>query len=236
MVDRVSEILDATRSAGRTVLLEPEANQVCELYGIPVAPWKLAETVEDAVHHAEALGYPVVLKVVSPEILHKSDVGGVLVDLTTPPAVRSAYHTILDAVKQHRPDATIRGLLVQKMAVPSTEVVIGLTRDPTFGPALMFGLGGIFVEVLKDVAFRIAPITSGEAREMIREIKAFQVLEGVRGREPADIEALVDILLNVSRLGVERDAVDQVDLNPVFAYHTGAIAVDTRILLTDRRA
>jgi len=234
MVDRVSEIIDAARFAGRFVLLEPEANQVCELYGIPVAPCKLAETVEDAVHHAEVLGYPLVLKVVSPEILHKSDVGGVIVDLKTPRAVQNAYHTILESVQQYRPDAKVLGLLVQKMEDPSTEVVIGMTRDPNFGPTLMFGLGGIFVEVLKDVSFRIAPITERDAREMIREIKGFKLLEGFRGREPADIEALVDILLKVSRLGVEREAIDQVDLNPIFAYSSGAIAVDTRILLEER--
>ncbi len=233
MVDRVSELIAATRSTGRTALLEPEANQICAIYGIPVAPWRLAETVEAAVHHAEAIGYPVVLKVVSPEILHKSDVGGVHVDLKTPHAVRSAYHSILTTTKHHRPDASIRGLLVQKMEPPSTEVVIGLIRDPTFGPAVMFGLGGIFVEVLKDVSFRLAPITTGEAREMIHEIQAFPLLQGLRGRDPVDIDALVEILLNVARLGVERDAVDQVDLNPVFASPSGAVAVDARILLTD---
>ena len=229
--DRVSEVLGRAVSEGRVALLEPEAHRVCELCGIPVAGFKLAETVEAAVTAAEALGFPVVLKVVSPDILHKSDVGGVVVDLKSPHEVRTAYEAIVNNVAKHTPGARVRGVLVQQMASPSLEVVIGMTKDPTFGPALMFGLGGVFVEVLRDVAFRIAPITEADAWEMVREIRAFEVLQGVRGQEPSDIGALVDILLKVSRLVVEHGEIDQLDLNPIFVYAEGAVVVDARILL-----
>lgn len=232
MVDLVSEIIKKALSEGRTALLEPEANQVCGLYGIPVTTFKLAKTVGEAVKFSKVIGYPVVLKIVSPDILHKSDAGGVFVNLKTPQEVRRAYRRITDNAKKYKPDARIVGLIVQEMAPSSTEIIIGMTKDPTFGPALMFGLGGIFVEVLKDVSFRIAPITERDAREMIQEIRAFRILEGVRGREPADIDAIVDILLKVSKLVTEHEEIDQLDLNPIFVYRRGAKAVDTRILVS----
>lgn len=234
MVDQVSEIIQKALSEGRTTLLEPEANLVCRLYGIPVAELKLAETLEEALEASDTLGYPVVLKIVSPEILHKSDAGGVFVDLKTPQEVRRAYHKIIENAMKYKPDARVIGVVVQKMAAQSTEVVIGVTKDPTFGPALMFGLGGIFVEVLEDVSFRLAPITEEDALEMIHEIKAFKILKRVRGREPADINALVDILLKVSKLVIEHEEIEQLDLNPIFVYREGAKAVDTRILLSKK--
>lgn len=229
----MSEILGTVVSEGRTALLEPEAHQVCVLYGMPVAGFQLAETVEAAVTAAETLGFPVVLKVVSPDILHKSDVGGVVVDVQSPHEVRTAYKAIMYNVAKHAPDARVRGVLVQQMAAPSLEVVVGMTKDPTFGPAVMFGLGGVFVEVLRDVAFRIAPITEADAWEMVREIRAFEVLQGARGRAPSDVGALVDILLKVSRLVVEHGEIDQLDLNPIMVYAEGAVVVDARILLTE---
>lgn len=231
VVDRVSEILGKAVSEGRAALLEPEALRVCALYGIPVAGFKLAETVEEAVTVSEEMGFPVVLKAVSPDILHKSDVGGVVVDLKSPQEVRTAYGAIVENVAKHRPGARVLGVLVQEMASPSLEAVVGMTKDPTFGPALMFGLGGVFVEVLRDVSFRIAPITEEDAWEMVREIRAFEVLRGVRGRGPSDIRALVEILLKVSQLVVEHGEIDQLDLNPIFVYGEGAVVVDARILL-----
>lgn len=232
MVDQVSEIIKNALFEGRTALLEPEANRVCGLYGVPVTNFKLAETEREAVKFSREIGYPVVLKIVSPDILHKSDAGGVIVNLKTPEEVGGAYRRIIDNAKQYKPDAKIVGLIVQEMAPSSTEVIIGMTKDPTFGPALMFGLGGIFVEVLGDVSFRIAPITERDAVEMIREIRAYKILEGVRGREPADKDAIVDILLKVSKLVTEHEEIDQLDLNPIFVYSRGAKAVDTRILIS----
>ncbi len=232
MFDQVSKIIGNALAEGRTALLEPEANQVCGSYGIPVTRFKVAKSANEAVKFAEELGYPVVLKVVSPDILHKSDAGGVVVNLREGQEVRRAYDTIMRNVTKYKPDVKVVGILVQEMAPSSTEVIVGMTKDPTFGSALMFGLGGIFVEVLKDVSFRLAPVTERDAGEMIQEIKAFQVLKGVRGREPSDVDAIVDILLKVSKLVTDFSNIDQLDLNPVFVYKKGAKAVDARILIS----
>jgi acetyl-CoA synthetase (ADP-forming) len=216
---------------GRNFLLEPEAKTVCVEYGIPVTKFKVSKNEADAVKFAEEIGYPVVLKIVSPDIIHKSDVGGVIVGLKNAQEVRNAYKQILRNVKKHKADAKIVGILVQEMAPSSTEVIVGAIKDPQFGPALMFGLGGIFVEVLKDVTFRVAPITVDEAREMITEVKAYPLLKGYRNLPPADIEAIVKILLNTSRLVMEHQEIKELDLNPIMVYEKGAKTVDARIIL-----
>jgi len=216
---------------GRKSLLETEAKTVCMEYEIPVTKFQLAKNEAEAVKFAEEIGYPVVLKIVSPDIIHKSDVGGVVVGLKTARGVRNAYKQILGNVKKHKADAKIVGVLVQEMAPSSTEVIVGAIKDPQFGPALMFGLGGIFVEVLKDVTFRIAPITEDEAREMITEVKAYPLLKGYRNMPPADIEAIVQILLNASRLVMEHQEIKELDLNPIMVYEKGAKTVDARIIL-----
>jgi acetyl-CoA synthetase (ADP-forming) len=216
---------------GRKSLLETEAKTVCMEYGIPVTKFKLAENEAEAVKFAEEIGYPVVLKIVSPDIIHKSDVGGVIVGLKSAKDVRNAYKQIIGNVKKHRADAKIVGILVQEMAPSSTEVIVGAIKDPQFGPALMFGLGGIFVEVLKDVTFRIAPITKDEASEMIAEVKAYPLLKGYRNMPPADVEAIVQILLNASRLVMDHQEIKELDLNPIMVYEKGAKTVDARIIL-----
>ena len=216
---------------GRKSLLETEAKTVCMEYEIPVTKFQLAKNEAEAVKFAEEIGYPVVLKIVSPDIIHKSDVGGVVVGLKTARGVRNAYKQILGNVKKHKADAKIVGVLVQEMAPSSTEVIVGAIKDPQFGPALMFGLGGIFVEVLKDVTFRVAPITVDEAREMITEVKAYPLLKGYRNQPPADIEAIVQILLNTSRLVMEHQEIKELDLNPIMVYKKGAKTVDARIIL-----
>ncbi len=216
---------------GRKFLLETEAKTVCMEYGIPVTKFQLAKNEAEAVKFAEEIGYPIVLKIVSPDIIHKSDVGGVVVGLKTAKDVRNAYKQILESIKKHKADAKIVGVLVQKMAPSSTEVIVGAIKDPQFGPALMFGLGGIFVEVLKDVTFRVAPITVDEAREMITEVKAYPLLKGYRNQPPADIEAIVQILLNTSRLVMEHQEIKELDLNPIMVYEKGAKTVDARIIL-----
>jgi acetyl-CoA synthetase (ADP-forming) len=172
------------------------------------------------------------MKIVSTDVLHKSDVGAVKVNLKNADEVRSAFGEIARNVKKFKSDAKIAGYLVEQLAPEGHEVIVGMAKDPQFGPALMFGLGGIFVEVLKDVSFRIAPLTEYDAREMIQEIKGYPVLTGIRGQKPADINSLVDIILKVSKLVTEHVEIEQLDLNPIFVYQEGAIIVDARIILS----
>lgn len=227
----VSKIFDKVKKEGRKFLLESEAKTVCRAYGIPVTDFKVAKNVAEAVEFAQKIGYPVVLKIVSPDVIHKSDVGGVIVNLEDAKDVQKAYEQIMDSVKKHKPKAKIVGVLVQEMAPQSTEIIVGATKDPQFGPTLMFGLGGIFVEILKDVTFRIAPITEDEAREMITAVKAYPLLKGYRNAPQADIEAIVEILLNTSRLVMEHQEIKELDLNPIMVYEKGAKTVDARIIL-----
>ena len=227
----VSEIFDRVKSEKRTSLLEPEAEAVCMKYGISVTNFKLAKNEAEAVKFAEQIKFPVVLKIVSPDVIHKSDVGGVVVDLKTAKDVREAYKRILRNVKKHNANAKIIGVLVQEMAPSSTEVIVGAIKDPQFGATVMFGLGGIFVEVLKDVTFRVAPITEEEACEMITEVKAYPLLKGYRNSPPADIGAIVKILLNTSKLAMEHQEIKELDLNPILVYEKGAKTVDARIIL-----
>lgn len=180
---------------------------------------------------AKELGYPVALKVVSPQITHKTDVGGVKLGLGTAKEVRAAFNEILEAARRADPDATIDGVSVQQMAEPGIEVIVGMTTDAQFGPVLMFGLGGVLVEVLKDVAFRVVPITPRDAKQMVRDIQAFPLLQGYRGQEPADVKALERLLLKLSKFIEKQPDIAELDLNPVFAYPKGAVAVDARVVL-----
>jgi len=227
----ISKIFDKVKKEGRKFLLESEAKTVCRAYGIPVTDFRVAKNVAEAVKFAERIGYPVVLKIVSPDVIHKSDVGGVIINIRDAEDVQSAYKQIMNNVKKHKPNAKMVGMLVQEMAPQSTEVIVGATKDPQFGPTLMFGLGGIFVEILKDVTFRIAPVTEDEAREMITAVKAYPLLKGYRNMPPADIEAIVEILLNTSRLVMEHQEIKELDLNPIMVYEKGAKTVDARIIL-----
>jgi acetyl-CoA synthetase (ADP-forming) len=228
---KTSDIFKEASKTGRKYLLETEAKTVCMEYKIPVTNFRLSKSDDESVKFAEEIGYPVVLKIVSPDIIHKSDVGGVMVNLRSSTDVRNAYKQIINNVKKHKPKAKIVGIMVQEMAPPSTEVIVGAVKDPQFGPAVMFGLGGIFVEVLKDVAFRVVPFTEDEAREMISEIKAYPILKGYRNTPAADIKAITNILLSVSRLITDYPAIKEIDLNPVLVYHEGAKAVDARIVI-----
>ena len=200
-------------------------------YQIPVTTFKLAKSEEEAVGLAEEIGFPVVLKIVSPDIIHKSDAGGVKVNLKNVEEVRSAYGKILENAEKYNAAARIVGVLVQEMAPQSTEVIVGAVKDPQFGQTLMFGLGGIFVELLKDVTFRVAPITREDAEEMIRKVKAYPLLRGYRNTPAADVNAIVDVLLNTSRLVMDYPEIKELDLNPVMAYEKGAKTVDARIIL-----
>jgi acyl-CoA synthetase (NDP forming) len=228
---KVSQIFEKARKEGREYLLEPEAKTVCMEYGIPVTKFRVTKNTEEAMRFAEETGYPVVLKIVSPDIIHKFDVGGVILNLKSSEEVKDAYKRMLVNVKKHNPDAKIVGILMQEMIPASTEIIVGATKDPQFGPALMFGLGGIFVEVLEDVSFRIAPITRSDAQEMITEVKGYPILRGYRGQPPADIKAIVEILLNTSRLVMDHPEIKELDLNPILIYEKGAKTVDARIIL-----
>jgi acetyl-CoA synthetase (ADP-forming) len=215
----------------RKSLLETEAKVICKEYGIPVTRFELAKSEDEAAQFSDAIGYPVVLKIVSPDIIHKSDIGGVMLNLREAKEARNAYKQILSNVKKHNAKARIVGILVEEMAPASTEVIVGSTKDPQFGPALMFGLGGVFVEVLKDVTFRIAPISEEEALEMIEGVRAYPLLKGYRVSPPADINAIVEILLATSRLVMEHPEIRELDLNPIVVYEKGAKTVDARMIL-----
>jgi acyl-CoA synthetase (NDP forming) len=228
----LAKAIQRAKKDGRTVLTEIESKQVLASAGIPVAEAQLATTAEDAGKAAKKAGFPVVIKIVSPDITHKSDVGGVRLDLESKKAVIAAFGEMLDAVREGQPDARIEGVAVQHMAPPGTEVIIGMSKDPQFGPVLMFGLGGVLVEVLKDVAFRIVPLEPRDARQMVREIKGYPVLEGARGRDAADVAALESLILKLSEFVEANPQIDEIDLNPVFAYKDGVIAVDARIVIS----
>jgi acyl-CoA synthetase (NDP forming) len=230
-MSKISAIFAQANKEGRKFLLETEAKNVCMEYGIPVTKFMVAKTAEEAIKFAGKIGYPIVMKIVSPDVIHKFDVGGVLINLKTPKEVESAFKTILENVKKHDPNAKIIGVTVQEMAPASTEVIVGAIKDPQFGQTLMFGLGGIFVEILKDVTFRIAPITEQEAKEMITEVKAYPLLQGYRGQPPADVDAIVKILLATSKLVMDHPKIKELDLNPVLVYEKGAKTVDARIIL-----
>jgi acyl-CoA synthetase (NDP forming) len=228
-----ADVLARARAEGRTLLSEVEAKDVLREAGVAVTATTLATSADEAVKQAEAAGYPVVLKVVSPDIAHKSDAGGVKLNLNLAEEVRSAYGAIVESCTKHVPGARITGIAVQHMAPQGTEVIVGMTTDPQFGPVMMFGLGGIMVEVLKDVSFRLVPLEERDAGQMIDEIKGRPVLGGVRGQPPADISALKNTILKVSKFVEEHPEVRELDLNPVFAYPDGAIAVDARIIVAE---
>jgi len=229
----VRDILRRAVEEGRKKLLEHEAYAVAEAYGLPVPRYGLARDADEAARLSKEIGFPVVLKIVSPDITHKSDVGGVILDIRSEEDAKKAFTKIMDNVKRYAPKARIAGVLVQEMVPSDVEVIVGATRDPIFGPLLMFGLGGIFVEVLKDVSFRLAPVTPIDAEEMIREIRAYKILEGYRGKPPRDIEALKDIIVKTSRLMLENPEIQDIDLNPIMSFEKGkgAKVADIRIIL-----
>ena len=226
-------VIERARSEARTILTEIESKELLGQAGINVTDTRLATSSSEAVTISNQLGFPVVLKIASPDILHKNDAGGVRLALQTPVQVEEAYDEILKNIKQNYRQARVQGVSVQKMAPPGVEVVIGMSKDAQFGPVLMFGLGGILVEIIEDVSLRVTPITRKDAAEMIKEIKGYRLLAGYRGQEPVDTSKLEDMLLAISGFVEENPVVKELDLNPVLAYSDNAIAVDARVILED---
>jgi len=226
-----AEILAKAGKEKRSLLTEIESKELLKAARIPVVETRLATSKKEAIELAAKLGFPVVMKIVSPDVVHKSDAGGVRLSIQNATQAGRAYNEILANIKKHYPRAKIVGVTVQKMAKQGIEVIIGMTKDAQFGPVIMFGLGGILVEVLKDVSFRIVPMTKRDASEMITEIKGYPILKGYRGQDPADIPYLEDLIVKVSEFVDKNPEIKELDLNPVFAYKDGALAVDARIIL-----
>ena len=228
-------VFEGERAEGRTQLPEIKALEVLTAYGIPSAPYRLAEDTDEAVAAAEEFGYPVVIKIASPDLLHKTEVGGVVLDLGDADELVEAFDGMLDRVRSQEPDATIWGLTVQKMLPKGKEVILGSTRDPRFGALLMFGLGGIYAEAFKDVTFGLAPIPEATAHEMLGSIRSARLLQGFRGEPQSDVPATVECLLRLSQLVTDWPEIKEIDVNPLVVYEEGkgAVAVDARIILTE---
>jgi acetyltransferase len=227
----VRAAIDHARGAGRTFITEASAQRVAEAYGIPVPRSALATDLHSAHAYAAEFGYPVVMKIASPDILHKSDIGGIALDLGGPDEVAAAYERILANARQRMPEARVWGVTVQQQLPPGHEVIVGLNRDPNFGLMLMFGLGGIYVEVLQDVTFRLCPVSPAEAREMIGDTRSAALLRGARGQAPADLDAIIDTIVRVSALATDFPEITEMDINPLIVGDRGqgAVAADIRI-------
>ena len=226
--EELAEIIHQAVRDNRSYLMEHESKEILEGAGIATTGYLVARSEDEALALCEKIGFPVVMKIVSPDVVHKSDAGGVRLNLQSADDVRKAYRGMMDTFKyQH-----IEGITIQRMAAPGIEAIIGVTRDPSFGPLIMFGLGGVFVEVLRDVSFRILPITEKDAAEMIEEIRGSDILKGYRGR-PVDLQSLQQLLLKISRLIEENPEIHELDLNPLFLYSEGYIAVDARMFVRE---
>src|SRR3954466_14020911 len=229
--DAVRKILDAVRADKRTSLTAPEGKLVCDAYGIPVPKEGVATSAQDAAKLAQSMGFPVVLKIVSPDILHKTEAGGVLVGVKSADEVSKGYDTILANAKKYNASAKIDGIQVQQMLKGGTEVIVGSITDGSFGKLVAFGLGGVLVEVLKDITFRMAPATREDALSMLDGIQAAEMLQGVRGGDPVSRDALADVIVKVSQLVSDFPEIVELDLNPVFATKSDATAADVRIVV-----
>lgn len=229
----VTRILDGAQQEGRHFLPEPEAYEILHAYRFPVLPFRWAQDEDEAVQAADAIGYPVVLKIVSPDIFHKIDVGGVRLRLAGEADVRRAYQEVLAAARAARPEARLHGVLIQQMITGGKETILGMKRDPHFGPLLLFGLGGTYVEVFRDVTVRIAPITELDAHQMFQQLKSFPILSGYRGEAPSDLEAIGECLERLSQLALDFPSIHELDINPmvVFGKGQGAGVIDARIFI-----
>ncbi|MGD0331065.1 MAG: acetate--CoA ligase family protein [Nitrososphaeria archaeon] len=227
-------IIQKALNEGRSFLLIDEAELICNLHEIPTPKFYVASDVDDAIAKAKEIGFPVVLKVISPQILHKSDVGGVVLNVSDEKELKLDYEKMVADVGKIGPSIEVKGIAVEEMMPPSTEVIIGGIRDSQFGPAIMFGIGGIFTEVYDDVAFRVAPIDRVDALNLIQELKGVKILEGFRGKPPVNLDSIVTVLVKVSDLMIDHNTISQLDLNPVIVYPDHVCAVDCRIIIEQK--
>lgn len=230
--DNTYKIIRGALKEGRKSLLEHEAKEFLNAWGIPVPKNVIAPDAELAVAGANKIGYPVAIKVVSKDILHKTEAGGVRLGLKNEHEVKDVFNEMMFEISDHYPSAKIEGFLIERMADKGVEVIVGGMRDPHFGPAVMFGIGGIMVELIKDVSFRLMPVTKGECLEMIKEIKAYPLITGYRGSKPVNTDAIIDCLIKVGKIMDETDEIKEIEINPLIATSQGVIAVDVRIILT----
>ena len=230
---KVRQVFSSIIKQHRHDLIESEAREVLRAYDFRLPENSIAKTTKEAVLAASEIGYPVVMKIASPDVLHKSDMGGVRVGIENDAQVEEAFFDMTSSIRLRQPDARILGVMVQEMIPQGKEVILGITRDMQFGPMIMFGLGGIYVEVLKDLSFRIAPLSVESADAMIREIRAFPLLRGVRGEAPADIEGIRDALLRLSQIAIDFPEIIEADINPLLVCPEGqgAVAVDARFTI-----
>jgi acyl-CoA synthetase (NDP forming) len=212
-------------------LLETEAKELLREYGIPVPDFKLIKSEDEIVGLAKEINFPIVMKIVSPDIIHKTEAGGVKVGIKDEKEAKAAYQDIIYKVKKYKKEAKISGVIAYSMIPQETEIIIGMMKDPHFGPVIMFGLGGIFVEILKDISFRILPLEERDAEEMISEIKGYQILKGTRGEAPKDVKSIRDALMKISQLVMENPEIKEIDLNPIFVFKKGLQVVDARMIL-----
>ncbi len=235
-IDRDSAAILMEEARGQTALGEADTRPLLEAYGIHIIQGLVAHSADEAAMIASGIGKPVALKIVSPDILHKSDVGGIILNLETPKSVTAAYEEMMITIQSKLPQANLEGVLVEEMAPPGSEVIIGMRRDPSFGPLVMFGMGGIYVELFKDVAFRVAPFDRAQAEQMIAETKAGTLLAGYRGQEKADIDAIVDAILKLSQLALDFPQIEEIEINPlsVGPEGQGAVALDGRVILSGK--
>lgn len=230
----VGEILDRVQDEGRIQLTEPEAYEVLSAYGIPVVEHRTVPSPEEAAEAARELGFPVVVKAISPQVIHKSEVGAVAVGLDSEEEVTTAARRLSHRIRRERPEAELRGYLVARCETGGRETIVGMSTHPGFGPVLMFGLGGVYVEILGDVAFRIQPVSEVDAREMVGQVRAFPLLEGVRGEEGVDVDGLVEAIQRVSQLVGTFHRIEELEMNPFLARPEGGLALDARIRLGER--
>ena len=230
---KVAEIIQSTKPRGKRELSEIDSKKLLAAWEIPVNLTKLAKSLNDAIRAAREIHYPLVMKIASPDILHKSEAKGVVVGIGSELELMQAYKDLMNNARAYKQDAEIIGVTVQEYLPPAREIIIGALQDPSFGATVMFGLGGVLVEVLKDISFRLAPLSLEEAREMILDIKGYPILSGLRGNPPADIDAVADLIRRVGNLTHEFPEIKELDMNPVFVLNAGkgVVAVDARIVI-----
>lgn len=213
-------------------LTEAEVYELLLKHGIPIPKYFIASSEEEALKIAKRLEFPLVMKIVSPDIMHKTDIGGIKMNIINSLQVKESYKNIFCNVRKNKPEARINGMLLCKQAPKGVEVIVGMIRDPQFGPTVMFGLGGIFIEILKDVTFRVCPVERADVEEMLTEIQGIKMLQGYRGQPRCDVNAIINIIMTISEIAMNYSMIKEIDLNPIIVTEKGALVVDAKIILS----